>query len=225
MNKYKHIKIYEPYLDSEILLEEHYLIDNNLNDFDDRPAFIEYYPNGNYKKIVHYQKGKKTNYNGPAEITFLENGNKYFEFYYNDNYLHNENGPAFIEYYPNGNKKEEKFYCYGKNSHLKPNSIQYFQNGDIENEIYFHNEKIYEDNIPYIKIFQKNKLYKINYLNENFEKHNEFGPAEIIFDSKGNKKAEFYYFKDKCVSKEEYLLFIKMNKCLENDEYLELFKE
>jgi len=138
-----------------IKCKKYYNKNNQLHREGVKPAWIEYFENGNVK-IELYYINKKRHREGdkPASISYYENGNIDSETYYINGNRHREGDkPAWIKYYPSecgktGNIKCESYYI---NYELhregdKPAWIEYYpsecgKTGNIKRESYYIKSK------------------------------------------------------------------------------------
>jgi antitoxin component YwqK of YwqJK toxin-antitoxin module len=87
---------------------------------------IEYYENGNVKKITYFDK-KNGQMEKIKEEDYFNNGQKEYERFFSNNEL---NGPC-IEYYENGGKKREYNH---KNGVMDGVDTTYYENGQKRQE-------------------------------------------------------------------------------------------
>ncbi len=71
---------------------------NKKNDIREKPAYLQYYKNGNMQKMIHYVNGKIHCENRPAIMCYNINGKLRAEYYLSHNQLNRSNGASVIIY-------------------------------------------------------------------------------------------------------------------------------
>lgn len=207
--------------DGDIKLE---VVDLMLNELNIKPSFIEYYENGNLKKIEHrsskYNKLQTyiENYENfliivPSVAEFYENGNvKYFEMHSNGklNTLCHKNVlymsiPQVIEfYYKHHVIKRVKWFKDSKKyrNQDKPAVIELYKNGNIKCKKWFINDlysRISSIDPTYIEYYEDGKIQCKQWHNTKNELDNHINrvPAVIEYYQNGTIKSEEYYSENK----------------------------
>lgn len=150
------------------LVSKTWYCDGVVHRDNNKPAYIEYYPNGKVRMKCYLLNNNFSRKGGPSIQEFYPNGNLEREIWFLDGKKHREDGPAVIEYYVNGKIKREIFYKNGEvERHIEdgPAVIVYDENGCVVSEDYVFKQRLY-----------KRVLYK------------EEGIYETVYERDGDKE-------------------------------------
>jgi len=143
------------------------------------------------------------------------NKQEYHDFDFDSVIKHRLNSPAAIWYYEDGSINSEFYYINDKIHRLDgPACIYYYENGSINSKYYYINNELHKTDGPSVIWYNQYGNFSSKHYYINNKIHRIDGPAIIWYNQDGSVWREEYYINYTSYNKEDYDNLINEMKAL-----------